>query len=127
MFTDAQNTFSRVQAVTGSAYSEDIIDTGNRGLGDTDISLLINVKTSVAGGSVTFSLESSDTTDFATAKTENISRAYSAEELTAGRDSILLRISHITGRYLRVKYEPSATLTSGAFTARLVEGGQTNR
>ena len=127
MFTDAQNTFSRAQTVTGSAYSENIIDTGNRGLGDTDISLLINVKTSVAGGSVTFSLESSDSTDFATAKTENISRVYSAEELTAGRDSILLRISHITGRYLRVKYEPSATLTSGAFTARLVEGGQTNR
>lgn len=126
MYVDAENTFSRSQVVTTTANSTNIIDTGDRGVGDTDLTLLINVNTSVAGGSVTFALESADTEDFATPKTENISPEYPASELTAGSDPVLLRISHILGRYLRVKYTPSATLSAGAFTARLVEGAQTN-
>ena len=127
MFVDAYNTFSRNQEVTAEAYSDNVIDTGNLGIGDTDISLFIKVNTSVAGGNMIFALESSDTEDFAEVVVEHITKTFDAGELAAGSSPVLSRLSHISRRYLRVRYTPSATLTAGSFTARLVEGGQTNR
>ena len=127
MYVDAMNTFSREQIVAGTGYSEKIIDTGERGIGDTDMTLHINTTTTVVGGNVTFALESADSEDFASYKTELVSREYVAAELTAEANPVLLRTSHIVGRYLRVKYTTSAALSAGAFTARMVEGAQTNR
>ena len=76
MFVDAYNTFSRNQEVTAEAYSDNVIDTGNLGIGDTDISLFIKVNTSVSGGNMTFALESSDTEDFAEVVVEHITKTF---------------------------------------------------
>lgn len=113
MILDYLNMFSQAQAVTATAPSTDVIDlgllyTGNdvRDIGpDTRLSSSPVASTAAAGGAatVTISLQTSNTSDFASATTLLQTGAIAVADLKVGYRYVAT-VPHGVQRYLRVNY-----------------------
>lgn len=131
MYLDAQNSFSRDQAVTSSAASTDVIDLGSArsiAVAGKPLDIMVTVTeaaTASGAATVTFALEeSSDNSTY----TALISTAAIGKATLALGYQLSLRIpASQTKRYLRVYYTvATGPLTAGKFSAGLVEGIQAN-
>ncbi len=116
---------SDAQAVTASAASTDVIDTGaaNRAIGDvTSLAAVITVDqaaTADGAATVTFSLQdSADNSSFADVVA---SAAIGKADLTAGKQAAVLKLPSNLRRYIRVYYTVgTGPLTAGKFSAQIV-------
>lgn len=116
MILDRQNLFSNAQAISAAAVSTDIIDLGAaRDIGPGEpvtFSVLIQ-PSSAADATLTATLETSATADFATKKTLLVSGAITGTQLKNGARYVAT-VPHGTQRYLRVSYAGSGVVvTSG--------------
>lgn len=141
MILDATLMMSENQAITsGTVVSTNTIDFGKRGtvpprgngiradMGfGTKIPLLVQVTQAFAGlTSLSVSLQTSDTEDFAEAKTV-FTEEIKADDLKEGcRISLPVVPYKTTGRYIRMSYEAAGTATAGAVTACITWGNEEN-
>lgn len=131
MILDYLNMFSQSQAVTATAVSADVIDLGPLYAGNDvrdigpgyPIEFLAQVATTAAAAgaaTVTISLQTSKTSDFATATTLLQTGAIAVADLKAGYRYVAT-VPHGVQRYLRVNYAvATGPLTAGAFTSGLL-------
>lgn len=136
MIIDKENAFSLAQAVTSSAASTDYLDLGpfatgadDRDIGQgEDLRLVIVVDTTTAStgsSTVTFALQTDDTSTFGSATTLWTSAAIAKATLVAGYKVADIPIPKGVEKYLRVYYTlATADLTAGAFTAVIVKDSQ---
>lgn len=125
MIIDKALQVSDAQAVTASAASTDVIDTGvaNRAIGDvTSLAAVITVDesaTAVGAATVTFSLQdSADNSSFADVVA---SAAIGKAALTAGKQAAVFKLPPNLRRYIRVYYTvATGPLTAGKFSAQVV-------
>ena len=116
---------SDAQAVTASAASTDVIDTGaaNRAIGDvTSLAAVITVDqaaTADGAATVTFSLQ--DSADNSTFTDVVASAAIGKAALTAGAQAAVPTLPSNLRRYIRVYYTVgTGPLTAGKFSAQIV-------
>lgn len=116
---------SDAQAVTASAASTDVIDTGvaNRAIGDvTSLAAVITVDEAAAAAgaaTVTFSLQ--DSADNSTFTDVVATAAIGKAALTAGTQAAVLKLPSNLRRYIRVYYTVgTGPLTAGKFSAQIV-------
>ena len=131
MILDYLNMFSQAQAVTATAPSTDVIDLGPLYAGNDvrdigpgyPVEFFAQVATNgAAGGSatVTISLQTSKTSDFASATTLLQTNAIAVADMKVGYRYVG-KVPHGVQRYLRVNYTvATGPLTAGAFTAGLL-------
>lgn len=136
MILDKENAFSLAQAVTTSAASTDYMDLTPlaSGADDRDIGqgeglrLVITVDETVqstGSSTVTFALQTDDTSTFGSATTLYTSGAVAKATLVAGYKVCDVPIPKGVEKYLRVYYTvATADLTEGEFTAVLVKDSQ---
>ena len=116
---------SDAQAVTASAASTDVIDTGvaNRGIGDvTTLAAVFTVDvTAVSGGSSTVTFAVQHSADNVTFTDAVVSPAIAKASLTAGAQPAVLKLPSELKRYVRAYYTvATADLTAGKFSAQVV-------
>lgn len=131
MIIDKSLQVSDAQAVTASAASTDVIDTGvaNRAIGtDTSLALSITVdESATASGSATVTFSLQDSADNSTFADVVASAAIGKAALTAGKQPVLFKLPNGLRRYLRVYYTvATGPLTAGKFSAQIVMNGQNN-
>lgn len=131
MIIDKSLQVSDAQAVTASAASTDVIDTGvaNRAIGtDTSLALSITVdESATASGSATVTFSLQDSADNSTFADVVASAAIAKTALTAGKQPVLFKLPHGLRRYIRVYYTvATGPLTAGKFSAQIVMNGQNN-
>lgn len=132
MFIDYENEFSAEQAVTATAASTNYINFGSAKDSAKGEPLMLEVvvdETVTADGSatVTFSLETDSETTFTPDKSFPLTGAVPKATLVAGY--VVFRGSIPEGllRYAQLKYTvATGPLTAGKFSARIVEGFQSN-
>ena len=129
MFIDKALQVSNEQAVTSSAASTDVIDTGQTtpDLGAADLYMVITTdEAATASGSatVTFSLQdSADNSSFADVA---VTAAIGKATLVAGYQHVIPLPTKLR-RYLRAYYTvATGPLTAGKFSAQIVAGFQQN-
>lgn len=125
MIIDKALQVSDAQAVTASAASTDVIDTGvaNRSIGDvTSLAAVITVDeaaTAAGAATVTFSLQ--DSADNSTFTDVVASAAIGKAALTAGKQAAVFKLPSNLRRYIRVYYTvATGPLTAGKFSAQVV-------
>jgi hypothetical protein len=133
MILDKQNEFSDSQAVTASAISTNVFDSGATGalknLGDT-IFLVVQcdeAATAAGAATVAFSLESDSTADLATSPTVHATTAAIGKaNLTAGSTQWVIELPLAQyERYVGVRYTvATGPLTAGKFSAFLTRDPQ---
>jgi hypothetical protein len=131
MIIDKSLQVSDAQAVTASAASTDVIDTGvaNRSIGtDTSLALSITVdESATASGAATVTFSLQDSADNSTFADVQASAAIGKADLTAGKQPVLFKLPHGLRRYVRVYYTvATGPLTAGKFSAQIVMNGQRN-
>lgn len=131
MIIDKSLQVSDAQAVTASAASTDVIDTGvaNRAIGtDTSLALSITVdESATASGAATVTFSLQDSADNSTFADVVASAAIGKAALTAGKQPVLFKLPNGLRRYLRVYYTvATGPLTAGKFSAQIVMNGQNN-
>lgn len=136
MITDAQLTFSDAQAVTATAGSTNVIDTGplfsgnlgrNLGVGERMfVAVTVDVAMSDAGSdsTITVTLETDDNAAFSSAATVGTLGVFSA--LSAVGTAIFAGLPPGNAvpyeRYIRLMYTAAnGNLTTGSFTASIVK------
>lgn len=124
MLPDKENQFSDAQAVTATAVSTNVVDFGTS-KGDpafgTPKPLVVQVVQAFAGAtSVAVEFETSDTENFASAKTLASSGAVVAADLKAGYKFSMNVLPKGCKRYNRLKYVVVGTATAGKITAGIV-------
>lgn len=122
MYIDKFLQVSDKQAVTASAASTDVIDTGvaNRAIGDdTDTYFVITVsETVLAAGAATVAFAIQDSADNVTFTDALVTRPYGKAELVAGRN-IVIPTPKGLGRYVRAFYTiATGPLTAGRFSTQ---------
>jgi len=140
MIFSKNQTLSDAQAITASAASTNVIDTGafgtphggnalSRDLGKgTPIPFLVQVTEEFATlTSLKFSLQCDDNSSFSSAKTV-IEQTIVLDDLKAGKQVALQVLPNdITERYVRMYYTVSgSSATAGKVTAAVTMGNQTN-
>ena len=136
MYIDYQNLFSNRQAVTASAVSENIIDTGRNlngksiGIGSgypIEVVCMIS-ETLVGVTKLAVELQTAETEDFSDAVVLQTAYLTGAEQMTAGTQAPLSTLPVNCKRFLRLNYKVTAgTPESGSITAGLVLDRETNR
>lgn len=127
---DLANTFSNEQAVTATALSTNVIDTGPlftgnaRNLGASDLYLLITVTeaaTAAGAATVTFTLETDDNAGISSGAVLWTSTAIGKATLVAGYQIVIeLPLGASYERYLAVRYTvATGPLTAGKFHTSL--------
>jgi hypothetical protein len=136
---DAQLLLSDAQAVTSTEASDNIIDLGplhadnterDIGQGEGLRLVIITDTTALSTGSstVTFALQTDDTSTFGSATTLWQSSAIAKATLVAGYRVADIAIPKGCEKYLRLNYTvATADLTAGAFTAFLCKDSQDNK
>ena len=117
------NLFSENQAITTTAASTNVIDTGAANLGDVNqISLEIDVPVAFAGGtSLSVALQHSDD-DTAGNFTDALRTAVIVTaDLTAGKRIFKCALPYGLKRFLRLNYTVVGPMTAGQVTAKLVD------
>lgn len=141
MIFSAQQLFSDDQAITATAISANVIDTGVRGTpfdaaapfnGDigkgTPIPILIQVTSNFATlTSLTITVESSAAAGL-TSPTVLATETIAAANLVAGKQTFMQVLPNgATGRYLGIRYTVNGSnATAGTITAGVTMGNQTN-
>ncbi|WP_272962323.1 Bbp16 family capsid cement protein [Alcanivorax jadensis] len=129
MLLDAQNLFSDAQAITATAASTNVIDTGSAkddGKGGS-IPLLIQCVADFDNlTSLTVALQTDTTSGFGSATTL-YSVVVPLADLKAGYQTPVITLPQGVERYLRLNYTVTGTApTVGAITAGIAAGVQTN-
>lgn len=123
MILDAQNTFSKEQAVTATAASANTLDLGRGDHGPSErISLVVYAKGYTAGAA-TVELQTSDIANAAGVLTTPVTIAsfpVSEDALKAGGMIVAARLPHGLKRYVRLNYKMSPAGADGTLTAGLV-------
>lgn len=141
MILSAEQLFSGNQAITATALSENVIDTGVRGTpydaaaplnGDigkgNPIPVLIQVTEDFATlTTLTVTIETSDNENM-TSSTALATQTIPVADLTAGLQTFIQFLPNgVTGRYLAVRYGVGGSnATAGRITAGISMGNQTN-
>ena len=123
MIFDAQNTFSKDQAVTATALSTNTLDLGRGDHGPSErISLVVCANGYTAGaGSVELQTADVAASDGAlTSPTVIASFPVTADVLKAGGRIVAARLPHGLKRYVRLNYNMSTNGAGGTLTAALV-------
>jgi hypothetical protein len=129
MLFDSQNLFSDTQAVTVTATSTNLLDTGAaRDLlaGEGLFVLAQATEAFAAGGAATLTvaLQTDDNSSFSSATTLFSSPAIGLSGLTLGARPVQIRVPRGAERYLRLSYTVSdGPMTGGKLTAGLVLPG----
>ena len=129
MLFDSQNLFSDLQAVTVTANSTNLLDTGATRdlLAGEGLFLVVQVSTAfTAGGAATLvvTLETDDNSSFSSATTLFTSAAIPVAALTLGARPVQIRVPRGAERYLRLTYTvATGPMTAGAVIAGLVLAG----
>ncbi len=132
MFIDYENEFSSDQAVTATAASTNYINFGDakdHAKGNPLMLEVVVTQTVTADGSatVTFALESDSTSTFTPDVSFPLSGAIGKAVLVAGYVVYRGAIPQGLLQYAQVKYTvATGPLTAGKFSARIVEGFQSN-
>lgn len=131
MYLDAQNTFSREQAVTASAASTDVIDLGSAraiGVAGKPLDILVTVtEAALAAGAATVVFALEESADNSTYTSLVSTTAIGKADLVIGKQIPLRIPANQSKRYLRVYYTvATGPLTAGKFSAGVVEGIQAN-
>ena len=128
MRLDSQLLFSDNQAVTSTAYSENVVQIASTGNGLTEaafgyrVPLLIQVTEDFAGcTSITVAVETSETEDFTSYDTLAETSDVALANLTEGYRFAIGEIPKGNLGFMRLKYTVSVTATSGAVTAAIVD------
>ena len=129
MLLDQQAIFSAAQAITATAASTNIIDTGSSkdsGKGG-DVPLLIQVVEAFNTlTSLTVTVQTDDNAAFST-PTDVISLVIPQASLTVGYKTPVITLPMKMERYIRLNYTVTGTApTTGKVTAGIVDGVQTN-
>jgi hypothetical protein len=129
MLFDALNKFSSAQAITATAVSTNVIDTGSsKDDGKAgNLPLLIQVVEDFNKlTSLTVALQTDDAEGFGSAETL-YSVTVPLADLKAGYQTPVITLPQGVKRYLRLNYTVTGTApTTGAVTAGIVAGVQTN-
>ena len=129
MLLDQQALFSAAQAITATAASTNVIDTGsNKDVGKYgDIPLLIQVVESFNTlTSLTVTVQTDDNSAFSSA-TDVLSLTIPLASLVQGYKSPVITLPMKLGRYIRLNYTVTGTApTAGKVTAGITGGVQTN-
>ncbi|MDR2800873.1 MAG: hypothetical protein LBB52_06365 [Desulfovibrio sp.] len=136
MILDAQNLFSKAQAVTATALSTNIVDLGEGDAGPSErLSLFVSAGppftvTGVNDATITVELQTADAataTDLTTPVTV-ASYPVSEDALKAGGKLLAARLPHGMKRYARLNYVvtlgSSTTIADGKITSGLVWDAQ---
>jgi hypothetical protein len=124
MLFDSQNLFSDTQAVTTTANSTNLLDTGAARdlLAGEGLFLVVQVTEAFdAGGAATLTvtLVTDDNASFSSATTLFTSPAIGLSSLTLGARPVQIKVPSGAERYLRLAY----TVATGPFTAGKVTAG----
>ncbi len=132
MILDSTLKFSADQAVTDTAVSTNVIDLGvsgrDIGIGET-VPLRVSVTESFATlTSLTVSVETSDTENFASSDVVIQTGAVPVASLVNGYVFNINEVPKgVVGRYMRLNYTVAGTTaTAGAITAGITAGNQNN-
>lgn len=129
MLLDQQALFSAAQAITATAASTNVIDTGsNKDVGKYgDITLLIQVVESFNTlTSLTVTVQTDDNSAFSSA-TDVLSLTIPLASLVQGYKSPVITLPMKIERYIRLNYTVTGTApTAGKVTAGITGGVQTN-
>lgn len=142
MIFSIKQLFSKLQAITATAISTNVIDTGVRGTpyggaaaltGDlgpgAKIPILVQVVAAFATlTSLTITVETSDNADLSSSTVLYSSGAIAAADLVVGyKLPIDVLPNNATGRYIGIRYTVGGSnATAGAVTAGINMGNQTN-
>jgi hypothetical protein len=128
MILDSQNIFSDAQAVTATAYSDNVIDLGSAGMGAGEpVELLVQVTEAFSGGTdVSVELLSDDNEAFGSAKSLKVSAPIPTAELTCGYRFPLGSLPEGVERYVRLNFTVNGSMSTGKITGCLVADKQTN-
>ncbi|WP_319703291.1 Bbp16 family capsid cement protein [Cronobacter sakazakii] len=129
MLLDQQALFSAAQAITATAASTNVIDTGSAkdvGKGG-DVPLLIQVVEGLNNlTSLTVAVQTDDNAAFSS-PTDVISMVIPVASLVSGYKTPVITLPMKMGRYVRLNYTVTGTApTTGKVTAGIVGGVQTN-
>ncbi|GAL43041.1 Bbp16 family capsid cement protein [Citrobacter werkmanii] len=129
MLLDQQALFSAAQAITATAVSTNVIDTGSsKDVGKNgDIPLLIQVVEAFNTlTSLTVTVQTDDNSAFSS-PTDVISMVIPLASLTVGYKTPVITLPMKLERYIRLNYTVTGTApTTGKVTAGIVGGVQTN-
>lgn len=129
MLLDQQALFSAAQAITATAASTNVIDTGsNKDVGKYgDIPLLIQVVEGFNNlTSLTVTVQTDDNSAFSSAA-DVLSMTISLASLVLGYKSPVITLPMKMERYIRLNYTVTGTApTTGKVTAGITGGVQTN-
>ena len=129
MLLDQQALFSAAQAITATAASTNVIDTGsNKDVGKYgDIPLLIQVVEGFNNlTSLTVTVQTDDNSAFSSAA-DVLSMTIPLASLVLGYKSPVITLPMKMERYIRLNYTVTGTaLTTGKVTAGITGGVQTN-
>ncbi|EOJ3240777.1 Bbp16 family capsid cement protein [Klebsiella pneumoniae] len=129
MLLDQQALFSAAQAITATAASTNVIDTGsNKDVGKYgDIPLLIQVVEGFNSlTSLTVTVQTDDNSAFSSAA-DVLSMTIPLASLVLGYKSPVITLPMKMERYIRLKYTVTGTApTTGKVTAGITGGVQTN-
>lgn len=128
MYGDIEGTFSKDQALTATAVSDNYIDLKNvmNRVGNP-LDVYVSIPQALTGGtSVKFALESASDIAFATDKRVEVeTEAIVAADLVAGF-GFPLTIPKATQRFVRMSYTVSGAFGAGTVNAMIAETSQTN-
>lgn len=133
MIFDAENLFSKDQAVTATAGSTNVIDLGRGDAGPSEhLSVFVTASApfSGEGGSLDVQLRTSDAVseagELVAPMTIAIFKA-DADALAAGGKLLSARLPHGMKRYADLSYVVTGTLSAGTLTAGLVLDAQADQ
>lgn len=120
MILDATLRFAREKALaTGNTDTIDMVKGGNA-LADEPLIIIRMTEAAAGGTTATFALATSDTENFASAKTLFSTSAVPTASLTAGAEIAAFRVPRGVMRYLRGQVTAAGTFTAGKFDMYMV-------
>lgn len=126
MYLDQALLFSDAQALTATAVSTNVLDldharAGMLGVGEP-LAVVVSVDVAAGGTSPTmnFSIQTDDNPEFSSPTTRNVSKTYTASEMTAGAIFSLPLDNLGSERYMRLNYTLGGTSPTVTVTSRLV-------
>ncbi len=122
---DAENMFSKGQAVTGTALSSDTVDVGPGDVGPGAPIILEVVAPPASGATLTVEVQTDDTDAFASPKTID-THIIPVEFLERGGSILAAALGTGYRRYIRLNYVGTGLPAGFAVTSGLVFAGQTN-
>ena len=121
MILDAENTFSKEQAVTATAASTTILDLGPGDHGPSERISLVVQADGFTAGALSVELKTSDALSSGALSSPVTVATFpiTATQLAAGGLVVAARLPHALKRYVALNYNVGTTCAGGTFTAGL--------